>query len=134
MHILSKKINPNLKPKAHLLIESLNPISVVKMKMKRVKSQSLVGRKVNTVFKTWRGTPSELRKLRKPTLRLDGGAECCTDWVKEQPKQQRYLVMGKKKEVSGDDDKEGLVATFILPWSRSRVRIYDAFNVYVAHF
>ena len=41
-------------------------VSVVKMKFRRVKKRTLVGNKVNTVFKTWRGTPSELRKLRKP--------------------------------------------------------------------
>ncbi len=92
-------------------------IAAVKMKIKRVKpGGQLQGRKVSSVFKTWRGTPEEMRRLRKPRMRLESGAECCADWVREQPKQQRYLVMGKKTG-SG-----GLVANFVLPWSRSRVR------------
>ena len=43
---------------------------VVKMKFKRIRRLSLKGNKVNTVYKTWRGTPLELRKLRRPQLSL----------------------------------------------------------------
>jgi len=88
---------------------------VVKMKFKRIRRQSLKGNKVNTVFKTWRGTPLELRKLRRPQLSLERDSECCSDWLRDQPKKQRYLVMGVK---DGDD----LVPTFILPWVKSKVK------------
>ena len=88
--------------------------SVVKMKFKRIRRLSLKGNKVNTVFKTWRGTPIELRKLRRPHLSLDDASECCSGWLRGQPKKQRYLVMGLKK---GDD----LVPTFIIPWVKSKV-------------
>lgn len=70
------------------------------------------------MYKTWRGTPLELRKLRKPTLNLDLASECCSEWLHDQPKKQRYLVMGKKQ---GDD----LIATFILPWTKSKVTVFS---------
>ena len=92
-------------------------VSVVKMKFKRIRRLSLKGNKVNTVFKTWRGTPLELRKLRRPHLSLDDASECCSDWLQDQPNKQRYLVMGLKK---GDE----LVPTFILPWVKSKVIHY----------
>ena len=86
------------------------------MKFRRVRKDTLYGRKVNTVYKTWKGTPQEMRKLRKPKLLLEPQDECCSGYVQDQPKQQqRYLVMGKKQ---GDN----LVTTFILPWSRNKVR------------
>ena len=84
------------------------------MKFKRVKRKTLIGRNVNTVFKTWRGTPSELRQLRKPKLKLETSDGCCSNWLKARPKKERYLVMGKKNE-------NGLVATFLLPWARNKV-------------
>ena len=86
------------------------------MKFKRIRRQSLKGNKVNTVFKTWRGTPLELRKLRRPQLSLERESECCSDWLRDQPKKQRYLVMGVKR---GED----LVPTFILPWIKSKVSL-----------
>ena len=89
-------------------------ISVVKMKFKAFKRRSLVGRKVNTVYKTWRGTPSEMRKLRKPKLQLTNSDECCSQWIRDQPKKTRFLVMGKNQNNS-------LVPTFIVPWSRDKV-------------
>lgn len=89
---------------------------MVKVKFKAVKKRSLKGRKVNTVYKTWRGTPSELRQLRKPRLQLDAGDECCSDWIKDHSKKQRFLVMGKKQD-------NNLVPTFILPWSRDKVSL-----------
>ena len=87
------------------------------MKFKRIRRQSLKGNKVNTVFKTWRGTPLELRKLRRPQLSLERESECCSDWLRDQPKKQRYLVMGVKR---GED----LVPTFILPWIKSKVSLH----------
>ena len=47
-------------------LPSIATILVVKMKFKEMKRRTAVGRKVNAVYKTWRGTAGELRKLRKP--------------------------------------------------------------------
>jgi len=85
---------------------------VVKMKFKDTKRRLAVGRKVNAVYKTWRGTPNELRKLRKPRLRLREADQCCTGWLSSQPNRQRYLVMGKK-------EGNRLIPTFIHPWKKS---------------
>ena len=84
------------------------------MKFKRIRRRSLKGTKVNTVFKTWRGTPLEMRKLRRPHLSLDEESECCSDWLRDQPAKQRYLVMGYRKG-------EQLIPTLILPWVKSKV-------------
>ena len=69
----------------HLIERELNSkyfsISVVKMKFRQARKRSLWGRKVNTVYKTWRGTPSELKKLRKPKLRLESSDDCCSEWI-----------------------------------------------------
>ena len=86
--------------------------TVVKMKFKDTKRRLAVGRKVNAVYKTWRGTPNELRKLRKPRLRLREADQCCTGWLSSQPNRQRYLVMGKK-------EGNRLIPTFIHPWKKS---------------
>ena len=56
-------------------------VPVVKMKFRQARKRSLWGRKVNTVYKTWRGTPSELKKLRKPKLRLESSDNCCSEWI-----------------------------------------------------
>lgn len=85
---------------------------VVKMKFKEMKRRTAVGRKVNAVYKTWRGTAGELRKLRKPRLRVRDADECCSGWLDSQPNRQRYLVMGKK-------EGNRLVPTFIHPWKKS---------------
>ena len=85
------------------------------MKFRRVRPRRLHGRNVNTVFKTWMGTTEELKKLRKPRLTLQDADGCCSQWISDQPKQQRYLVMGKKGE------NNDLTATFLLPWSKSKV-------------
>ena len=92
------------------------------MKFRGTRRRSLYGRKVNTVYKTWRGTPSELRKLRKPKLRLEIDEECCSNWIRNQPRKQRFLVMGKNKD-------NALVPTFILPWSRNKVSIITIFKI-----
>ena len=86
------------------------------MKFRRVKRASLSGRKVNTVFKTWRGTPQELKKLRKPKLTLASDDACCSDWLKSRPRDTRYMVMGKRGGGNGDGE---MTATFILPWTKS---------------
>lgn len=85
----------------------------VKVKFKLIKKRSLHGRRVNTVYKTWRGTPADLRKLRKPQLELDPSDECCSQWIKSHSKKTRFLVMGKNLDNS-------LVPTFIVPWSRDK--------------
>ena len=104
-------------------------ISVVKMKFKAVKRRSLRGRKVNTVYKTWRGTTSELRKLRKPRLELNESDLCCSQWIKSHSKKQKFLVMGRNKENS-------LVPTFIVPWSRDKVRLktFEKLFPFIAFF
>ena len=55
--------------------------TVVKMKFRQARKRSLWGRKVNTVYKTWRGTSFELKKLRKPKFRLESSDACCSDWI-----------------------------------------------------
>ena len=60
-------------------------LSVVKMKFRQVRKRSLWGRKVNTVYKTWVGTSSELKKLRKPKLRLQSSDDCCSGWIGNRP-------------------------------------------------
>ena len=90
-------------------------LAVVKMKFRDVRRRNIYGKKVNTVFKTWRGTPSELRRLRRPSLKLEADEECCGRWARGQPRRQKYLVMGKNKDGS-------LVPTLILPWTRDKVR------------
>ena len=55
------------------------------MKFKEMKKRTAIGRKVNAVYKTWRGTPGELRKLRKPRLRLSADDDCCSGWLSSQP-------------------------------------------------
>jgi len=90
---------------------------VVKMKFKEMRRRTAVGRKVNAVYKTWRGTPQELRKLRKPRLRLRESDDCCSGWLSSQPGRQRYLVMGKRER--GTNGSNRLVPTFIHPWKKS---------------
>ena len=51
------------------------------MKFRQARKRSLWGRKVNTVYKTWRGTSFELKKLRKPKFRLEAPDACCSDWI-----------------------------------------------------
>ena len=51
------------------------------MKFRQARKRSLWGRKVNTVYKTWRGTSFELKKLRKPKFRLEDPDACCSDWI-----------------------------------------------------
>ena len=89
---------------------------VMKMKFRRAKKRVLYGRKVKTVFKTWRGTPDELRRLRKPKLKLRTSDECCSEWLQSRPGDEKYMVMGRRE---GRD----LVATFILPWTRDEVSL-----------
>ena len=66
------------------LIPSNFSSAVVKMKMRKSSAaRGVVGRKVNSVFKTWRGTPAEMRRLRKPKMKWpDPEAGCCADWLK----------------------------------------------------
>ncbi len=97
---------------------------VVKMKLRRVnaKRTRLLGRSVDSVFKTWRGTPAELRQLRKPKLQLLAQDACCAESLAAHDNsRQRYLVMGKK------NDDGSLVAKFIMPWSKSEVRTSPSF-------
>ena len=42
---------------------------------------------------------------------------------RDHPKKQPYLVMGKKSKGGGDGDDKALTVTFVLPWSRSKVRL-----------
>jgi len=88
---------------------------VVKMKFKSVKRRSLRGRKVKStgVFKTWPSKEGDFRKLRKPRLQLEADHQCCSGWIRDLPKKQKFLVMGKKVDNS-------LVPTFIVPWSRDK--------------
>lgn len=83
------------------------------MKLREVEGRTLRGRKVNTVFKTWRGTPEELNALRKPTFVLDEPDECCSTRI-DRSLDQRFLVMGRKVGAN-------LVPTMILPWKKSKV-------------
>jgi len=78
--------------------------------------QQLIGRKVNSVFKAWRGTPNELRALRRPRLALPRGADCCAAALTatREAKKRRYLVMGRRES----DGR--LTATFILPWTKDK--------------
>ncbi|QQP39127.1 Secreted frizzledrelated protein 01-05-2020, partial [Caligus rogercresseyi] len=68
---------------------------------------------VKNVYKTWRGTPKELKKLRKPRLTLRPEDACCSGWIKDRRKRQSYLLMGSK---DGDD----LVPSLIIPWTKDR--------------
>ena len=86
------------------------------MKFRRIKQRVLSGRKVNSVFKAFPGTEEEMKKLRKPKLKLSDGDECCSERLRDLPKDKRFMVMGKKR---GND----LVATFILPWTKSSVSL-----------
>ncbi len=83
------------------------------MKFRRARGRNLLGRKVNPVFKTWLGTPGELRRLRKPRLTLAPEDECCSDWISRN-NNGRFLVMGKRQG-------QELVANFLLPWTKSKV-------------
>jgi len=85
---------------------------VVKMKFKSVKRRSLRGRKVNTVYKTWKRN-GDFRKLRKPRLQLEADHQCCSKWIQTHSRRQRFLVMGKNLD-------NRLVPTFIVPWSRDK--------------
>jgi hypothetical protein len=76
--MISHKQTPKLKLLQRIIFF---PFSVVKMKFRQARKRSLWGRKVNTVYKTWRGTPSELKKLRKPKLRLEQSENCCSEWI-----------------------------------------------------
>ena len=83
------------------------------MKFRQARKRSLWGRKVNTVYKTWRGTPSELRKLRKPKLRLDSSDSCCSEWIgwysltHEQQQNTNYSIKKlKQREI-------GVLLTFV---------------------
>ena len=92
---------------------------VVKMKFKTIRRRNLQGRKVNSVYKAPRADKDALRKLRKPKLKLQSSDECCAQWIRRQPQKTRFLVMGN----SEDSSMESLVPTFIIPWSRNKVRI-----------
>ena len=94
---------------------------VIKMKFKSVKRRSLRGRKVrsNSVYKTWKNG-GDFRKLRKPRLQLETDHQCCSKWIQSHSKKQRFLVMGKNLGNS-------LVPTYIVPWSRDKVRSYVLF-------
>ena len=79
---------------------------------------TLHSREVKSVFKTWLGTPAELRKLRKPKLSLPDSESCCLEWLKREggrSRSARYLVMGKKGE---DGEME---TTYIVPWTKNKV-------------
>ena len=121
------------------------------MKFRQARKRSLWGRKVNTVYKTWRGTSFELKKLRKPKFRLEAPDACCSDWIGnkvsifisiirhhfiEMFSSQRLIVFlfyveneSKKqrylvmgKRISTSNGKNvKLVPTFIHPWVRSKV-------------
>ena len=91
---------------------------VVKMKFKTIRKRNLQGRKVNSVYKAPRADKDALRKLRKPKLKLQSSDECCAQWIRRQPQKTRFLVMGN----SEDSSMESLVPTFIIPWSRNKVR------------
>ena len=91
---------------------------VVKMKFKTIRRRNLQGRKVNSVYKAPRADKDALRKLRKPKLKLQSSDECCAQWIRRQPQKTRFLVMGN----SEDSSMESLVPTFIIPWSRNKVR------------
>ena len=91
--------------------------SVAKIKFKKTQRKRLIGRKTKSVYKLWRGTREEMKKFQKPKLHLETNDECCSDWIKSHSKKTRFLVMGKKPK----NQSEGLVPTFILPWSRDKV-------------
>ena len=100
------------------------------MKFKSVKRRSLRGRKVKStgVFKTWPSKEGDFRKLRKPRLQLEADHQCCSGWIRDLPKKQKFLVMGKKVDNS-------LVPTFIVPWSRDKVSfiLYMSFSRYMLY-
>jgi len=89
---------------------------VAKIKFKKTQRKRLIGRKTKSVYKLWRGTREEMKKFQKPKLHLETNDECCSDWIKSHSKKTRFLVMGKKPK----NQSEGLVPTFILPWSRDK--------------
>ena len=90
---------------------------MAKIKFKKTQRKRLIGRKTKSVYKLWRGTREEMKKFQKPKLHLETNDECCSDWIKSHSKKTRFLVMGKKPK----NQSEGLVPTFILPWSRDKV-------------
>jgi hypothetical protein len=109
----------------HLFDIWWSPFSVVKMKFKSVKRRSLRGRKVNTVYKTWKRN-GDFRKLRKPRLQLEADHQCCSKWIQTHSRRQRFLVMGKNLD-------NRLVPTFIVPWSRDKVRAIVAPKICIAY-
>ena len=74
--------------------------TVVKMKFRQARKRSLWGRKVNTVYKTWRGTSFELKKLRKPKFRLESSDACCSDWIGNS-----YTIAPWKSNVQNEFDE-----------------------------
>ncbi|XP_059078724.1 secreted frizzled-related protein 2-like [Tigriopus californicus] len=83
---------------------------VIKMKTKRMKRNLVLGKRVKHVYKTWRGTPEEMKLLRKPVLKLPSSDDCCQ---KKIDKNKIYLVMGNYRNNS-------LVVSYIHRWSKSK--------------
>lgn len=87
---------------------------VVKVRIRKVKPRKLVGKKAR-VYRAWKGTKEEMKKLRNPKIGLTDQEKCCADRAKSH-EGDKFLVMGKKpKRGSGD-----LVPTFIIPWTKSK--------------
>jgi len=86
---------------------------VVKVRIRKVKPRKLVGKKAR-VYRAWKGTKEEMKKLRNPKIGLTDQEKCCADRAKEH-EGDKFLVMGKKPRTGGD-----LVPTFIIPWTKSK--------------
>lgn len=83
---------------------------VIKMKTKRMKPNIVLGKRVKHVYKTWRGTPEEMKLLRKPVLKLPSADGCCQKKIE---KNKTYLVMGNYRN-------DSLVVSYIHRWSKSK--------------
>ena len=83
------------------------------------------------VFRAWKGSREEMRNLRNPKFSLNNDEKCCAEKAKVsvlvlkmmltmmmQERKGKYLVMGRRGSRPGDD----LKPTFIVPWSKSKVR------------
>ena len=70
------------------------------------------------VFRAWKGTRAEMRSLRNPKFLLKAEDKCCAERARAS-KRGKFLVMGERPAQPGAE----LKPTFIVPWSKSKVRI-----------
>jgi len=88
---------------------------VVKVRISKVKPRKLVGRKAQ-VFRAWKGTKDEMRKLRNPKFSLPSDEQCCVQRTRDN-KKGKFLVMGNKPDSKRGS---GLSVNFIMPWTKSK--------------